>query len=46
MLAYCVKCKTNRKMKKAKESFSSNGRHMVKGICPICGCKMCCFVKK
>ena len=35
--AYCVKCKTKREMKDAKEVKVKNGRSAMKGICPTCG---------
>ena len=46
MLGYCVKCRTKREMKDATHSVSAKGRHMMKGTCPTCGCKMCAFIKK
>ena len=41
---YCVKCKTKREMKDAKE-VSMNGkggkkRAAMKGVCPVCGTNM------
>ena len=43
--AYCVKCKAKREMKDPIEAvFKGKGgkdRRMLKGICPICGTKMC-----
>jgi ssDNA-binding Zn-finger/Zn-ribbon topoisomerase 1 len=38
--AYCVKCKEKREMVDAKEEKTSNGRRLLKGICPTCGTKM------
>ena len=38
--AYCVKCKTKRKIKNAEETIMKNGRAATKGICPICNCKV------
>ncbi|MBX3065367.1 MAG: hypothetical protein KF726_20500 [Anaerolineae bacterium] len=37
MEAYCVKCKTKREMKNAKNVTTKNGRLMAKGTCPVCG---------
>ena len=37
MDAYCVKCKTKRDMKDAKEVKMKNGRRAMKGKCPTCG---------
>lgn len=37
MEAYCVKCKTKREMKDAKEVKMKNGRKAMKGRCPTCG---------
>jgi hypothetical protein len=35
--AYCVKCKTKREIKDPKEVTMKNGRHALKGTCPVCG---------
>ncbi len=40
MEAYCVKCKTKREMKSAKETTMKNGRKAMKGECPTCGTGM------
>ncbi len=37
MEAYCVKCKTKREMKDAKQVKMKNGRAAMKGRCPPCG---------
>ena len=37
MEAYCVKCKTKREMKDAKQVKMKNGRTAMKGPCPTCG---------
>jgi Domain of unknown function (DUF5679) len=37
---YCVKCKTKRDMKDAKEITMKNGKPAVEGVCPVCGTKM------
>ena len=37
MEAYCVKCKTKREMKDAKQVKMKNGRSAMKGRCPTCG---------
>ena len=41
---YCVKCKAKRDIKDAKESVCKNGRKMLKGVCSVCGTKMCKFI--
>ena len=38
--AYCVKCKTKRKIKNPKETTMKNGRAAIKGFCSICNCKV------
>ena len=40
MEAYCVKCRTQREMKDAKEVKMANGRPATQGTCPVCGTKM------
>jgi RNase P subunit RPR2 len=42
--AYCMKCKTTRKMKDAQEVTMENGRRAAKGTCPECGTKMTKFL--
>jgi ssDNA-binding Zn-finger/Zn-ribbon topoisomerase 1 len=42
--AYCMKCKTSRKMKDAQEVTMENGRRAAKGSCPVCGTKMTKFL--
>ena len=37
MDAYCVKCKTKKEMKDAKQVKMKNGRPAMKGKCPDCG---------
>lgn len=37
---YCVKCKSKKDMKDAKEVTMKNGRKAVKGCCPDCGTGM------
>ena len=46
MIAYCVKCRAKRDMVSPTHSVTAKGRHMMKGTCSKCGCKMCLFVKK
>lgn len=41
---YCVKCKESRTMNEPKETTTSNGRRMMKGVCPVCGTTMCKFM--
>ena len=38
--AYCVKCKSKKTMRDAKEITMKNGRPAVQGVCPDCGTKM------
>ena len=38
--AYCMKCKTRRKIKNPKETTMKNGRAAVKGTCSVCNCKV------
>jgi len=40
MEAYCVKCKSKREMKSAKEVKLKNGRPATTGTCGTCGTKM------
>lgn len=42
--AYCVKCKTQRTMKDAREEKMDNGRRAAKGTCEHCGTKMTKFL--
>lgn len=42
---YCVKCKANRTIAKAKMTTTKNGRSAVSGVCKTCGTKMMRFVK-
>ncbi|MBT5201763.1 MAG: hypothetical protein HOM02_08005, partial [Thaumarchaeota archaeon] len=38
--AYCVKCKTKRKIKNPQETIMKNGRDAIKGFCSVCNCKV------
>lgn len=38
--AYCLKCRTKRKMKNTREITMKNGKPAIQGICPVCGIKM------
>jgi len=38
--AYCVRCKTKRKMVNPKSVVTRNGRQAQVGVCPVCGTKM------
>ena len=40
MEAYCVKCKTKREMKDAKQIEMKNGKPAQEGVCPVCGTRM------
>jgi hypothetical protein len=42
--AYCVKCKTARKMTGAQLVNSKNGKLAAKGNCPVCGTTMMKFL--
>lgn len=46
MEAYCVKCKTKRPMSNPERVVLKNGRHAMKGTCPVCRTKLTRFVKK
>jgi len=41
MEGYCVKCKKKTKMKNLVKTKTKKGIPMTKGICSICGTKMC-----
>ncbi|MFQ5476534.1 MAG: DUF5679 domain-containing protein, partial [Nitrosopumilus sp.] len=38
--AYCVKCKTKRKIENPEETTMKNGRAAIKGFCSVCNCKV------
>ncbi|WP_428327276.1 DUF5679 domain-containing protein [Nitrosopumilus sp.] len=40
MEAYCVKCKTKRKINDPEETIMKNGRLAVRGTCSTCSCKV------
>jgi hypothetical protein len=40
MQAYCMKCRTKREMKDAKNITMKNGRPATQGTCPVCGTKL------
>jgi len=40
MEGYCVKCKSKKEIKDAKEVSMKNGRKAMKGNCPECGTGM------
>ncbi len=44
IMAYCVKEKTLKPMKDAKEVTLKNGKHAMQGVCSSCGTKMMKFV--
>lgn len=44
MEAYCVKCKKKVEVQNQTDATSKNGRKMIKGSCPACGCKVSKFV--
>ena len=37
---YCMKCKTQREIKNAKQITMKNGRPATEGTCPVCSTKM------
>lgn len=44
--AYCVRCKTQRLMSHPENYTTANGRHALKGTCPVCGAGLFKFVKE
>ena len=42
---WCMKCKSNQKMKEAKKVITRNNRNAIKGRCTVCGTKMFKFTK-
>jgi len=44
ILAYCVKEKTQKPMKDAKQVTLKNGKRALQGVCSSCGTKMMKFV--
>jgi ssDNA-binding Zn-finger/Zn-ribbon topoisomerase 1 len=42
--AYCVKCKTTRKMTEIQLVTTKNGKPAAKGKCPVCGTTMMKFL--
>ena len=40
MQAYCLKCRTQREMKDAKQITMKNGKQATEGTCPECGTRM------
>ena len=38
--AYCVECRTKRKIENPEETTMKNGRSAIKGICSVCHCKV------
>ena len=40
MEAYCVKCRTKRKMENTKTVTMKNGKPATQGVCSVCGTKM------
>ena len=45
MIGYCCHCKVKQEIKQPTKGISKSGRHMIRGVCAVCGCKMCTFVK-
>lgn len=37
---YCMKCKTKREMRNAKQITMKNGRAATEGTCPVCSTRM------
>ena len=44
--AYCMKCRTKREIKNAKQVTLKNGRPAMEGTCPVCGTKVVKLVGK
>lgn len=40
MQGYCVKCRTKREIKNARNVTMKNGKPATQGVCPNCGTKM------
>jgi hypothetical protein len=40
MQGYCVKCRTKRDIKNAKNMIMKNGKPAIQGTCPVCSTKM------
>lgn len=40
MQAYCLKCRTQREVKDARQIVMKNGKPATEGTCPVCGAKM------
>lgn len=45
VMAYCLKCRTKRPMRRPRRVFTKDGRPAIKGTCPECGGGMFRFVK-
>lgn len=43
--AYCVKCHKKIEVKEGRKLQTKKRVWMIKGICPICGTKVCKFLK-
>ncbi|HYO89187.1 MAG TPA: type I DNA topoisomerase [Candidatus Limnocylindrales bacterium] len=43
LIAYCVRCKTQREMIQPQAAFASNGKPMTRGTCAVCGTNMTKF---
>lgn len=41
MEAYCMKCREKREAKDLREEVTRNGKPVVKGVCSVCGTKVC-----
>ena len=41
MTGYCMKCKETREMGKVTYETTKNGKPITKGVCTVCGTKMC-----
>ena len=41
IIGYCVRCKKKQEMKDTVLTKTKKGVPMTRGICPVCGCKMC-----
>ena len=46
MLAYCLKCRTNKESKNPKVVRTKNGKIMLLSKCPVCDSKKSKFIKE
>ena len=46
MLIWCMKCRKKQSVEKPYFVKTKFNKYLVKGICPICNCKMSSLIKK